>query len=486
MAARRIGATLAAATLCMAFQGPACGAEPMLSWQDAINVATLRNYNTRLVVVSTALLGITSGVVGAFLLLRKRSLMGDALSHATLPGVGLAFAVAVAAGGDGKSLPVLLGGGAFTGVLGVLTMLAIRNTTRLRDDVAMGLVLSVYFGVGVAILGMVQDMPQASAAGLENFIYGKTASMVLSDFVPIAAAAAAVALVCGALFKEFTILCFDQEYAAAQGWPALQLDVLLLGLVTAVTVIGLQSVGLILIIAFLITPAAAARFWSDNLWAMTLLSAGIGGASGWIGASFSALLPRMPAGAVIVLVAAALFLASMLFAPARGVIPRWLRHRRLRKKVNRQHLLRAAYEILEAGTKEDEVGRPMANMPFDHSELQAKRSWSHRELNAIVRTERARGHIEPLDAGRLRLTEAGFGEAARITRNHRLWEIYLVTHADIAPSHVDRDADMVEHVLEADLVRRLENELRERGEWIPVPASLHAIPYPHAETGGAR
>ena len=446
------------------------------SAHEVWEVISLQNYNTRLVVLSTTLLGIAAGFVGSFLLLRKRSLMGDALSHATLPGIGIAFAVMVALGGTGKSLPVLLLGATLSGILGLLVMLAIRNTTHLRDDVAMGLVLSVFFGAGTAILRMVQDLPGGSAAGLESFIYGKTASIVWSDFLLIALVALMVAIAAIAFYKEFTLLCFDENFAATQGWPTLWLDVLLLALVTAVTVIGLQAVGLILVIAFLITPPTAARFWTQNLPTMMVLSALLGGISGWLGASISALFARLPAGAIIVLVAASLFLASMIFAPSRGVLARWNRHRLLRKKVNRQHLLRAAYEILESEALLTSAAEPTLNTPFLRSELQSKRTWTPRELNRILKTESALGHIEVVGDGKLRLSEAGFGEAARITRNHRLWEVYLVTHADIAPSHVDRDADLVEHVLEADLVRQLEEELRERRTWIPVPPSPHLIP----------
>ena len=225
-------------------------------------------------------------------------------------------------GGKGNSLPAWLLGATISGVAGIATMLLIRNTTKLRDDVAMGFVLSVFFGVGVASLRMVQTLPGASAAGRESFIYGKTAGMVQSDFLLIALVAAVASLVSILFLKEFLILCFDDGYAAAQGWPTIFLDVLLLGLVTAVTVIGLQSVGLILVIAFLITPPTAARFWTQRLLPMLLISALIGGASGWLGAVISALTPQLPAGAVIVLVAAALFLIRMLVAPPRGVLPR--------------------------------------------------------------------------------------------------------------------------------------------------------------------
>ena len=114
--------------------------------QDLIDVVLLESYNVRLVVISTMLLGITSGLIGSFLLMRKRSLMGDALSHATLPGIGIAFAVMIMMGGTGKNLPGLLLGASISGIAGVLVMLAITRTTRLRDDVAMGFVLSVFFG----------------------------------------------------------------------------------------------------------------------------------------------------------------------------------------------------------------------------------------------------------------------------------------------------------------------------------------------------
>ncbi|MDP0489846.1 MAG: iron chelate uptake ABC transporter family permease subunit [Verrucomicrobiota bacterium JB023] len=449
-----------------------------MSLSEVIQTLTLQNYNTRLVVLSTTALGIAAGLVGSFLLLRKRSLMGDALSHATLPGIALAFGILTSLGLDGKSLPALLTGATISGVAGVLLMLAIQRTTRLRDDVAMGLVLSVFFGLGISLLTSVQNLPGASAAGLESFIYGKSASMVKGDFLLIITVAMVIVVAAAILFKEFTLLCFDDAFAGSQGWPTLLLDILLLGLVTAVTVIGLQAVGLILIIAFLIIPPTAARFWTNRLSRMLLLSAVLGALSGWFGATLSALLPKLPAGAVIVLVAAALFITSMLFAPARGILPRHLRHRKLRQKVHRQHVLRAAYEILEADAKDeqsDAANFHVANHPLSIEAVLRKRTWSPEQLRRTLRAEKALGHLELLPDRKILLSEAGFGEAARVTRNHRLWEAYLVTHADVAPSHVDRDADMVEHVLEADLVRELERVLRTNQSWIPIPPSPHEL-----------
>ena len=432
-------------------------------------VLFLLDYNTRLVVLSTVILGVASGLIGSFLLLRKRSLMGDALSHACLPGIGLAFIFMVMAGASGKSLPGLLVGASITGLAGVGCVLLIRNLSRVKDDAAMGIVLSVFFGLGVAVLGMVQTIPDASAAGLETFIYGKTASMVFNDFLLLAGVAFLVLVASAILMKEFTLLCFDEGFARSLGWPVHRLDMIMLALVSAVTVVGLQAVGLILIIAFLIIPAAAARFWTDDLRNMLIVAAAIGGVSGWLGASTSALLPGLPAGAIIVLVAAAIFLFSLLFGRARGVVRRLSAQVRLRRKVGRQHLLRAVYEILERNQNKDPG--VLSNEPVSFDEVLRLRTWTPVRLRRLIQSANREDHIDRFDGVNLRLSESGFGEAARTTRNHRLWEMFLITHADIAPSHVDRDADSVEHVLSPDMVRELERKLDLRN----IPLSPHGL-----------
>ncbi|NBB80611.1 MAG: iron chelate uptake ABC transporter family permease subunit [Verrucomicrobia bacterium] len=440
---------------------------------DIWNVLFLRDYNTRLVVISTMLLGCASGLMGGFLLLRKRSLMGDTLSHATLPGVGLAFMLAVALGGDGKSLPLLLAGAGLTGVLGCAAVLFIRNNSRIKDDTAMGIVLSVFFGAGVAILGMIQTMPKGSAAGLESFIYGKTASMVMTDFQILTAVTGVVLVGSFLLFKEFRLLCFDESFAAALGWPVKRLDVVMLALVAAVTVAGLQSVGLILIIAFLITPAAAARFWTNQLDRMLLLSALIGGASGWLGASLSAFFPRLPAGAVIVLVARSGFLVSMFFGAERGVLLRFIRQARHQSRVGSQHLLRALYELLEA----EAADGPLRIRAVPFRQIRGRRTWTDAVLNKSIRRAYQNGFVDVADGGdSIILTEAGLAEAAQVTRNHRLWEMYLIEYADVAASRVDRDADRVEHVLGEKMVAGLESKLQTyRSAGSLVPKSPHPI-----------
>jgi manganese/zinc/iron transport system permease protein len=439
-----------------------------MTWELLRETLLLEQYNTRLPVLGVAFLGATAGLVGSFLLLRKQSLLGDALSHATLPGIGIAFAIMSTMGFNGKSLPGLLLGATITGLLGVLLVLAIRKTTRLKDDAAMGIVLSVFFGLGVAILKMVERIPGQSAAGLDGFIYGKTASMVWSDFILITVILIVTTAITIAILKELTLLCFDADFASAQGWPILRLDIILMALVTSVTVVGLQAVGLILVIAFLITPPTAARFWTNRLGWMLVISATIGAISGWLGVSISALYSNLPPGAIIVIAAAIIFLFSMIFGTARGVLPRFLRHLQLQRKVGRQHLLRSTYEILE----ETQQAEPLKNVPIDMDLLRKHRYWAKGELSKLIRQARSEDHIERQPSGELRLSESGFGEASRITRNHRLWELYLIRYADIAPSHVDRDADMVEHLLGAEIVHQLEAELNLSKSTIDSPHTI--------------
>ncbi len=439
-----------------------------MSWDLVIETLTLEHHAVRLPVLGVTLLGFTAGLIGTFLLLRKQSLLGDALAHATLPGIGIAFAIMISLGLSGRALPGLLIGAATTGLLGILTVLAIRRTTRLKDDAAMGIVLSVFFGLGLVILKMVSNLPGSSAAGLEHFIFGTPATLLNSDFYIIAGTLLLTAITTSYLLKEFTLVCFDQNFASTQGWPTLLIDIALLTLVSIVTVVGLQSVGIILIIAFLIIPPTAARFWTHKLKTTLILASLIGAISGWLGSSFSSLYYKLPAGAVIVLAAATLFLISMLFGPARGVIPRFLRHRKLQRKVGRQHLLRSTYEILE----QQQPNQAIQNLPISLSLLRQHRYWTRGELPRLIRQAKHEDHLERQPDGQIQLSESGFGEASRITRNHRLWELYLIKHADIAPSHVDRDADMVEHLLGAEIVQQLEAELDTPNTEIPSPHTI--------------
>lgn len=432
------------------------------TWDEALRVFTLTDYNTLIVVLGATLLGIAAGVVGTFAYLRKRAMVGDALSHATLPGIAIMFMIT----GD-KSLAPLLFGAAVTGILGVLSVLGLRRFSRIKEDAAIGIVLSVFFGAGMVLVTLVQQMDTGNQAGLNRFIYGKPAGMIMQDTLLICITAAGVILGAALFFKELRIVCFDQQFAATQGWPVILIDLFMMGLLVLTTVVGLQAVGLILVVALLIIPAAAARFWSDELVWMTIIAGVFGALSGYFGSTISALLPRMPTGAVIVLCAGVAFFISMFFAPRRGIVAGLIRHERLRRKIAYQNLLRALVEL------EEQFGEDR-RAAFD--ELFGKRSWSETQLRRLL-SRAVRRRDATTDADRsARLTRQGRSEAARILRNHRLWEMYLIRYADIAPSHVDRDADQVEHVLSTEIVQELERAVEQERRIPPSPHLEGSVP----------
>jgi manganese/zinc/iron transport system permease protein len=331
-------------------------------------------------------------------------------------------------------------------------MLAIRRFSRIKEDAALGLVLGAFFGAGVVLNDFLLSGQYGEASGVAAFLEGNPAALLSRDAWLIAAILLLCLLACVLLYKEFRLLCFDAEYAAAQGWPTLLLDVALMALVTLVVISGLQAVGLILVIAILVIPPAAARFWTQRLGLTVLLSAGIGALSGLLGAIVSALAAKWPAGASIVLAAAAGFGFSMIFGADRGALVRLLRRIRLARQVADDNLLRSLYEQTEASDGKE---------PVTTAQLLHARSWTRRQLARVIRRATREGLIVS-GPGAVTLTERGLVEARRIVRNHRLWEMYMITHADVAASHVDRSADLIEHVLGAELVAKLEQPVLAR------------------------
>ena len=446
------------------------------SWEQWIRVLTWQDYNTRVVLLGTIALGLSAGLIGSFALLRRRALMGDALAHATLPGTCAAFMWSVASGGNGKSLWLLLLGAATSGLLGVLAVAYIKSTTRLKEDAALGIILSVFFGGGVAMLGICLQMPAGHAAGLDTFIYGKTASMIASDAWLIVMAATACFVVSLLLFKELQLLAFDSEFAGSRGYPVFGLDLILMLLVVIVTIVGLQAVGLVLMIALLVIPAAAARFWTESLKPMALTASLVGALSCWGGTSFSALFPKLPSGAMIVLCSSAAFLFSLFLGYRRGVALRWIRRYQFNRKIDSSHLLRGLYELSEKSEQCPAEATATGTPATEFETLLNLRSWSRLRLWRTLRQAIRSGLVYSPQPLTFRLTTAGQTTGRKLVREHRLWELYLITHADIAPSRVDRDADAIEHVLEPSMIEELELLLAEQvGGPNQLPPNPHAF-----------
>lgn len=429
-------------------------------------ILSLQDHNTRIVLAGAVAFGIASGLVGAFLLLRKRSLLGDTLGHATLPGVAIGFLFAYASGGDPRSFLPLGIGATISTALGIATLALIRRTSIIKDDAALAIVLSVFFGVGIVLLSGIQQLPGGVASGIERLIYGSAATMTTSDTTFVIFTSLGVMLACVALFKEFSLLCFDEAFARTSGWPATLLDLALMSLVVWVTVAGIQTVGILLVVALLVIPPASARFWCSGLAPMAAISALCGGLSCLIGVILSALFPKWPTGALIVLSGGVIFGLGLLLGPKRGLLVREIRSRRADRKLRREHMLRAIFECAESGPD-----------CVTMDSLLAKRPWSRSQVATDIARLADRGLVTCSSSdGSAQLTSSGLSEARRLVRNHRLWELYLIRHADVAPALVDREADRIEHVLDRRLVEELEDILDQRPHDRLVPSDPEKLP----------
>jgi len=420
------------------------------------------NPNLTWILGGCVLLGLAAGVLGSFALLRRRSLMGDALAHAALPGVCVGFLVS----GE-RSLPALLIGAAVAGLLGAGVIQAVTRHSRIKEDAALGLVLSVFFGFGVVLLTLIQRSPAGNQAGLDKFIFGQAASLVAADVRVMAGSAALVCVATALLFKEFKLLCFDQDFARGMGFPAGVLDALLMALIVGVVVVGLQAVGVVLMAALLITPAAAARFWTDRLPVMVTLAGSFGAASGALGTGISASAEGMPTGPLVVLAATALFGVSLVCAPRRGLAARAVRMALLRRRVGRENALRALYELGEA--------RDDWQAPAPLSALLSRPGEASSGVRGQLSVLQRDGLVSRVGDG-YRLTDAGLQAAYEVVRNHRLWEMFLMHEGQLGADHVDRDADFIEHHLPPDIIAELERLMRVHGREPDLPPSVHPVP----------
>lgn len=401
--------------------------------------------NIRYVAFGSVLLTASSAIVGAFTFLNKKSLVGDAIAHAVLPGICLGFIMA------GTKNPVALIAGAFiTGWISLVLVEFITSKTRIKEDTAIGLILSVFFGIGILMLTVIQKSGNASQSGLDHFLFGKAASLVGSDLITFSIVAIILLVVVFALFKEFSLLAFDKDYARSIGLPVKRIELVLTSLIVLAVVIGIQAVGVVLMAAILITPAAAARFWTDKISVMFLLASLFGAFSGLTGAFISYTAPSMPTGPWIVIVISTLAFISFFFAPNRGIIGRFIRQSRIRKTINDENVLKILYQL-----GEENRNFFIQRLP---DEIIRRRFYDKKALVTILKRLARQGYIE-----RTRnlwgLTEEGKSRAQRVVKIHRLWELYLTTYMHIAPDHVHEDAETIEHLLTPELEERLEQQL---------------------------
>jgi manganese/zinc/iron transport system permease protein len=290
----------------------------------------LFDYTIRNVALGAAIIGSIGGVLGSFAILRRQGLFGDALAHATLPGVCVAFMLSGA-----KAPAVLLSGAALSAGLGALLILTVVNRTRIKQDTALGIVLSVFFGAGTVLLTHIGGSGSGDQSGLDRFIFGQAATIVWDDVVTMIILAVLALLIVALLFKEFKLLSFDPAFAASLGFPVGMLNVLLTLLIVVAVIVGIQAVGVVLMAAMLIIPAAAARQWTDGLGAMVVIAGLFGAFSGVSGALLSATGANLPTGPLIVLCATALLVLSLFLGRSQGFLWGWIGSRQNRREALR-------------------------------------------------------------------------------------------------------------------------------------------------------
>jgi manganese/zinc/iron transport system permease protein len=369
----------------------------------------LTDYTIRTVALGAAVIGLVSGVLSAYAVLRKQSLMGDVMSHAALPGVVIAFLVI----GVKAPLPLMIGAAVMCG-LGMLLMLTITQQTRIKEDSAMGIVLAVFFGLGVALLSWVQRQGNANQAGLDKFIFGRAAALVQDEVVWMALVGLIALALVIIFWKEFKLLSFDAQYAATLGFNARLLDLLLTALIVIAVVIGLETVGVVLMSAMIVAPGVAARQWTNRFGLMVGLSGGFGAASGVIGALISSLERGLPTGPVIVLVISVITLLSLLFAAERGIVWDWMRQRRNRRQLRTAAVLEALYEMGE------HHGDPLHAHPLKSLQAAVPQCDVPQALKALAETGLAREAFPGLWA----LTPTGVEQVRKLLQSTQADTVY--------------------------------------------------------------
>lgn len=417
------------------------------------------DYTLRTVALGGALLGIVSGVLGCFAVLRRQSLLGDALSHAALPGVAIAFLLA------GRDLGLLLIGAGVTSWLGVYFIRLVTGTTRIKQDAAMGIVLAAWFAAGIALLVYIQARPDASQAGLDTFIFGQAAAIIERDVRLIAAVGTVSFIVLALFWKEFKLITFDAEFAGANGFRVNLLSMALSTLIVVAIVLGLQLAGVILMVGMLIASGIAARQWTNQLGQMVILSAVFGAFAGGAGAIISAIDADIPTGPLIVVVAFLLVAISLGFAPGRGLVWTLLRRLSDRRRFAAQTMLQDLYHYA--------IDHGRADLPAPESFLFGVRGATAKEG---LRQLNARGQAQRSN-GSWMLTPAGIEAAARDDRNHQLWAVYRQYADDLALPAIaeDRQQDIAD-LLPPESVAKLEFKLDTIRNAAAPPAQEQTLP----------
>ncbi|PZV80329.1 manganese/zinc/iron transport system permease protein [Algoriphagus aquaeductus] len=410
--------------------------------EDFLYFFTFQDPSITWVVLGITLLGIGSAYVGTFSFLDKKALLGDAISHAVLPGICLGFILA------GEKNPVYIVTGAFlSGALATFLSSWLRKNTKLSEDTIIATILSVFFGVGIVMLTGLQKSGNPEIAGLNSFIFGNAIGISESDLMIYGGLSLTIIMVLTLFLKEFRLMVFDPEYGKAIGFPMEAIRFLFNVLMILAVVIGIQAIGVVLMAALLITPGAAARFWTDRLHPLLILAASFSIVSGILGTYISFVIPQMPTGPWVVVFLSLIALLSFMFSPKSGIIFRYFSRKNYLRKTHKDHLMKALYKAREENKEGLSIEEIYELYPYQKV-----------QINQSIKDLLKEGFIIKNQLF-ISLTSKGTSDAMRIVRLHRLWELYLNESMNIAPDHVHESAEQMEHLLTPELEAMLEKRL---------------------------
>jgi len=386
--------------------------------------------------IASVTIGISCGLIGTYIMLRRMSLIGDALAHAVLPGVVVSFMVA------GKSEVALFIGAVVSGILTVLLIGFVNRNSKIKEDTSIGIIFTGAFALGILLVSQLKQVH----IDLSSYLFGDVLGVSTGD-ITLSMIIMVVIIFCIVLFyKQLLLTSFDPTMAMTIGISTTLVHYMLMTLLSMSIVAGLQSVGVILIIAMLITPPATAYLLSNNLKKILLLSAMFGTISAITGLYLSYHF-NFASGASIVLVAVALFMLAFLFSPKEGVVTKLIRRRSASKMVLIEDVIKLSYRFKDEPGKTELVDKIANELGISNGRVEATiKTLIGKAL--MLRTN-----------GTYNLTDEGVKYALRLVRTHRLWETYITNKNVVDIEHIHPEAEKVEHVLTEDMVDELDEEL---------------------------
>jgi manganese/zinc/iron transport system permease protein len=394
------------------------------------------------VLVGVIMIGLVSGLIGTFAFLRKKTLIGDAISHAVFPGVCIGFLFA------GTKDPIFLILGAIvTGWISVLFIDFLSNRTKLKEDTAIALVSTFFFGIGSVIYSFITSQNGGNESGLKVFLFGKAATMTTNDVQLFVGVSIVIILLVLIFQKHLLLLTFNKDFAQSIGVSVKLIELLLSSMLVITVSLGIQVVGVVLMSALLISPAAIARYWTNSMRKMQILASIMGVISGIVGVVVSSLYSNMPTGPWIVSVLFFFAILTFIFAPKKGWLSQRYVQRRNKAKINTENLLKLIYQLKESGKGQ-----------FKYMDLLEKREMDTLLVSKYLKIFVKNDWLEVFGTT-YSLTDKGVEAGARVVRLHRLWELYLTNRLNFKEDHIHGAAETVEHLITPELEEELMREL---------------------------